>query len=346
MKKKVLMIGPLDIQGGMSTVMKNYMESSIMNEQFDVTYISSATEGNCYKKLSKMIEAFKISFLELKNNKIDLVHIHAALDASIYRKGVFIYLSKMFKSKVILHFHASDLDDFLFLRCNNLTRKIVKCIFKRSDIVISLNESMKKLLKERLNIDSSILYNFTNNKAQNLYNPSSKNILMLSRMSRNKGVYEAINVMIDLKESDLKLVLAGDGPELDEIREYVKKQGIEDKVIFAGWVDDKNKKQLFKDCYVSILPSHFEGVPMSILESLSFGVPVIASQVGGIPEIISENEGFLHQVKDESQLRNLLETLRGNDDLKRKLSNNCISKYKNVFTEEKHIKSLSDIYNS
>lgn len=341
---KILMMGPLDVNGGMSTVMKNYMESQELQYRADIRYISTATDGNKLEKIMKMINALiKLIYLLLLK-KIDIVHMHTALDKSIYRKGVFIKICKIFNKKVVLHFHASDLEEFYYNRCNDKKRNVVRNIFKSADIIISLNNSMKELLNKIFNVESEILYNFTVNKAENIYNTNSKNILMISRLTRDKGVYEAINIMNELKEYNIKLILAGDSIELDEIKNYVRQKLLDDVIEFVGWVDDDRKYDLFKDCFVSILPSYYEGVPMSILESLSYGVPVIASNVGGIPEIISAEEGYLHDAKNEEELANLILGLY-KDPLKRSnLSKNCISKHQKMFTENKHIERLIKIY--
>ena len=343
-KKKVLMIGPLDIQGGMSTVMKNYIHSKYFNEYIDLEYISTAKDGSIFEKLNKMLKGLIKFVYVLVFCKIDLIHIHTALDGSIYRKGIFINLAKFLNKKVVLHFHASDLDDFYYKRCNEIQRNVVRNIFNKADIIISLNKSIQNRIKEIFNLNSHVLYNFTNNCPNNIYNVDSKNILMISRLTKDKGVYEAINIMKDLKHYDIKLILAGDSQELDEIKNYVKCRELDDVVIFTGWVDDTKKFSLFEECFVSILPSHFEGIPMSILESLSCGVPIIASRVGGIPEIISNSEGYLHNSGDEEELKSHIINLYNDLEKRKSMSNNCIKKYERLFMERNHIEELNNIY--
>lgn len=345
-KKKILMIGPLDTQGGMSTVMKNYINSELLNKIVDIEYISSAADGSKIKKIYVMYKGLikLITKLIFYNKEIDIVHVHVALNGSIYRKGLFIKIAKKFNKKVVLHFHASDLEDFYWNRCNEKKRTIVKNIFKLADKTISLNNIMNKLLKDTFNIDSSILYNFINIERKSIYNINSKNILMISRLTEDKGVYEAINVMKNLREYGLKLILAGDSTEIDFVKQYTKDNNLDDCIVFTGWVDDREKVKLFADCFVSILPSHFEGIPMSLLESLSYGVPVIASNVGGIPEIISENEGYIHEVNNESELEECILKLYKNNEIKSTLSKNCIDKCLSVFSEEHHVNRLIEIY--
>uniref|UniRef100_UPI00262F10AE glycosyltransferase n=1 Tax=Terrisporobacter sp. TaxID=1965305 RepID=UPI00262F10AE len=188
------------------------------------------------------------------------------------------------------------------------------------------------------------LYNYLPNEAIDNYDIDSNKILMISRLTKEKGVYEAINVMNDLREYNLKLILAGDSPELKDIKAYVKSKSLDDIIYFTGWIDDDKKYTLFKDCFVSILPSHFEGIPMSILESISFGVPVIASRVGGIPEIISDNEGYLHEAKNEKELRKLIIEMYENREKRIAFSKSCLKKYEGKFTESKHIRQLYNIY--
>lgn len=342
----VLMLGPLDVHGGMSTVMKNYINSNIFKQNINLMYISTSTDGSIILKLLKSsIALIKLVFI-LVFNSIDIVHVHVALDGSIYRKGIFMRLSKLFNKSIVLHFHASDLEEFYYKRCDKNKKKIVLGIFNMADHVISLNKSMKEKLNDILGVNSTVLYNFTNNIDKPIYNLNSKNILMISRITYDKGIYELINVMDNLKKNNIKLILAGDSDEIDDIKLYVKSRKLEENIVFLGWVDEKQKYELFKDCFVSILPSHFEGIPMSILESLSYGVPVIASNIGGIPEIISQGkEGFLHEVYDEQELERLILYLYKNKDVKQMLSNNCIDRFRSKFCVEKHINFLNNIYN-
>ena len=345
-KLRVVMVGPLEINGGMSSVMMNYIDSFELNRNIELEYISTAKEGSKLLKINKLLKSIILFVRLLLFNKIDIVHIHTALDASIYRKGIFIKLGKLFNKKVILHFHASDLEDFYFNRCNYKRRDIVKKIFNSSDMVIALNCDMKKKLNKIIGVESRVLYNFTKevDECSIQYDKNSKNILMISRLTKNKGVYDAINAMKYLNTYGMKLILAGTSEEIGNIKKYLQQQELRGCVKLVGWVDSLEKEKLFKNCFVSILPSYFEGIPMSILESMSFGVPVIASKVGGIPEIVSNNEGYLHTPGNVDDLIEKIEKIYLMEEKRLLMSKSCVNRHKTSFGETRHIEKLICMY--
>ena len=146
-----------------------------------------------------------------------------------------------------------------------------------------------------------------------------------------------------LRDEDITFVLAGTSNEIDLIKQKIEENNLNNKVEILGWVSDKEK--LFKDCFASILPSYNECIPMGILESMSYGVPCIATNVGGIPEIITNQEdGVLINPGNINEIANSILMLKNNSNLKKILSIRCREKYLNYFSEDEHIKRLITIY--
>lgn len=115
-----------------------------------------------------------------------------------------------------------------------------------------------------------------------------------------------------LKEhQNAKLILAGDGPLLAESKELARTLNIQEHVEFLGNVE--NVPLLFQKCDALVLPSLSEGLPISILEAESAGLPIIASNVGGIPDIVKEN-GILFEVNNEKELLLAMKSLCENEE--------------------------------
>src|SRR5690606_39046507 len=111
------------------------------------------------------------------------------------------------------------------------------------------------------------------------------NILFLSTVNKNKGIYEAILGYEIIKEnfSNVSFEIGGDGPELENIKTLVNKKKMQD-VTFSGYLTGKQKIKAFLNADIYVFPSFSEGMPISILEAMASGLPIITTEVGGIKD--------------------------------------------------------------
>lgn len=138
-------------------------------------------------------------------------------------------------------------------------------------------------------------------------------ILSLCRMVRTKGLEFLVQAMQDVEG---RLVMAGDGPERERLMRMARKLGVKDKIDFPGKVSEKEKADLLASCSIFVLPSLFESYGIAAAEAMSYGKPVVATMVGGLPEVVGD-AGILIPPKDSvaiaKAIRQLLEdsTMRG-----------------------------------
>ncbi len=151
-------------------------------------------------------------------------------------------------------------------------------------------------------------------------------LLFIGRLIALKGVRNLLQALVRMPA--IELHIAGDGPESGKLREFAATHHL--NVIFHGWVSGSPKEKLFRDCDLAVFPSlqtqngRMEGVPVSILESLAAGIPVIATTTGGIPDVIRSGEnGWLIPPGDVSALTDAIRTLAGNPELRHRLSVNA-----------------------
>ncbi len=128
------------------------------------------------------------------------------------------------------------------------------------------------------------------------FNSKTRVLLSVGRLSHEKGHADLIKAFAIIRKSApsaaLRLVVVGDGPERPQIEGLCRSLGLEETVILAGQQDDVNPYYALADVFV--LPSHSEGSPNVLLEAMAAGVPVVATAVGGIPEIVTnQQEGLL-----------------------------------------------------
>ena len=129
-----------------------------------------------------------------------------------------------------------------------------------------------------------------------------------------------------------------------ELQSIINECGLSKIVRFEGWVSGDKKVELLNNTDVFILPSYTEGLPISILEAMSYRLPVISTPVGGIPEVVRDGEnGFLIKPGDKDALHNAIVRLANDEELREKMGNISYSKVQ-PHLPEIVAKELEDIY--
>ena len=144
--------------------------------------------------------------------------------------------------------------------------------------------------------------------------------LYFGRLSREKGILNLITAFSKL--DDGLLYIAGEGPEKETIEKIIKENKLEKRVKLLGFLNKEEMTEATRKCKFVVVPSiWYENCPYSILETLAIGKPVIGSNMGGIPELVNDNEnGFIYQYDKIDELSNKMKTLFENKKLVDKFS--------------------------
>lgn len=149
--------------------------------------------------------------------------------------------------------------------------------------------------------------------AQQAGNPKDRpfRLLFVGRLAPEKGVDVLVRAMRLLPVQDFELTIVGGGPLEPELKAMVLNLALESVIRFRGQVEHGQVAEYYKNADALIVPSHSEGQGVVIIEAMSFGVPVIASRVGGIPELIADGAtGLLFSAGDSDQLAAQITRLR------------------------------------
>ena len=237
----------------------------------------------------------RMAFKMLTDRNVKIMHLHTAADGSFWRHSSLARLGHAFEKKVILHIHASRFKEF-YNEASEKDRAKILDTLHIADMVIVLSKSWKEwftsigISEDKL----TILHNIT---PEPTHLPSAKtkdgkvHFLFLGEIGQRKGVFDIIRALEEHKseaEDRLELRIGGNRNE-DKLLAAIKSAGLEDIVKFEGWVSGEKKLNLLNWSDVYILPSFNEGLPISILESMSYGQPIISTEVGGIPEVVTGN---------------------------------------------------------
>ena len=168
--------------------------------------------------------------------------------------------------------------------------------------------------------------------------------LYIGRLSAEKGVKYLLEAMKDLPK-DIKLKIVGTGKEENNLKQYAKENNL-DNVEFVGFKNREEINEYYQNCIATILPCNwFEIFGMTNIESFINGKPVVASDIGGIPEIVEHNvNGLLFEPTNVEQLKECILTYWNNPELVIEHGKNGYQKAKTQYTEEKYYNELIKIY--
>ena len=333
---------------------KNYRSNKILKKN-KIKFLNvdlERTEINIFKEFKTLIAILRI----LKKIKPDIIHL-ITLKPIVYG-GL---LSIFFKNFKVI-FSIAGLGHIFF----NKKMYIRKFLFIQSiKIAVKLNHSIL-IFQNRESVKHFKRLNIMNNKTNyiltkgsgvdlNFFKPEIKknnlfNVLLASRMVWEKGVKEFIEAykIINKKKLNINFILAGgvdkDSPSAINI-EYLKKLNSHKYKNFKWIGFQKNIKKTINSCNLIVLPSYHEGAPKVLLEAAACGKPIIASNINGCREIVTNNyNGFLIPIKNSNLLANKIEILFSNKKLCEKMGRNSLIKAKKSFNVEKVIQQHIKIY--
>ncbi len=170
-------------------------------------------------------------------------------------------------------------------------------------------------------------------------------IVCLANFTPTKGQAVIIDTMPQLAAQfpTIRAILAGDGPELPAMKARAEALGMRDRVEFPGSVGDP--WDLLRAADVFVLASEIEGLPLVVLEAMSQGVPVVATDVGGMPEAVIEDEtGFLVPAHDVSALATSIARILGDPSVAERMRQAALTRFDQRFTMERMLEAHSDLY--
>jgi glycosyltransferase involved in cell wall biosynthesis len=293
--------------------------------------------------------------------QVHILHLQVSERSSFIRKGLLCLLGKSLGMTVVIHHHGAELIPF-FQSTSWLMRHWTRFVIGRAGANVVLGERWRTFLESEVGVDVDrikILYNavpdYSNQPttARSFLTRTNKSsatfrLLFLAQLVPRKGVGELLLALRRLQADGLSVhaTLAGGG-DLPRYKEEARKLGILDSCDFVGWVDRNYVRRLLQNSDALVLPSFDEGLPMSILEALSSGLPVIATPVGSIGEVLTSRiDCLLVQPADFESIVLAVKELAENRMFRCRLSSNGRELYERLFTVDVFMSKLLDIYRS
>ncbi|RDX01367.1 glycosyltransferase family 4 protein [Listeria kieliensis] len=336
---KILMIGPdSKAKGGMATVLNNFKSFTYTDCQ--IIFLTSWREKH---RIWTAIKCFFQIRKTLKQQQIDLIHFHVAQKGSFFRKA-FLLAAVPKKYHTLFHMHASQFDTFYEVQPTFMKKWIGK-VFNRVDEVVVLSQEWAQFYWGLTNTKISIIENAVFIPKKNPYATNQKLIVTFGKIGERKGSYDILNIAKQVATTmpDVKFILYGDG-EVNKIQQKIKDLELSN-ISVGGWLDDKMKSEVMKHAAVHLLPSYQEGLPMAILETMSYGIPNISTDVGGIPQIIQDGEnGYTVRPGENQKMARILELFLRSPELQRQLSDKAYQTLNDKFSIDDNFKKWIHLY--
>jgi glycosyltransferase involved in cell wall biosynthesis len=341
--QKVLFVGPADKQGGMGAVLRSYKKSI---SAFNLITTHDNEKLNLFYFPLQFLKIFKFIIL---NDDLEIVHIHSASKGSFLRKSLVLLLSKALHKKVVFHIHGGGFVQFY--STNQFLKNLVQWILSRADVLICLSEEWKLVFK-REGFNKYIVQ--LNNPVHNfpavvkVRDHTILKLLFLGRISAQKGLFDLLDYLRYndyFKNGMIKLTIGGTG-DIEQLNEYLEDEVFKSHVTYLGWLNEDAKEKQFLANDIFILPSYYEGLPVSILEAMAAQMPIIATNVGGIPSVVQPGtNGWLFDAGSFSCLDQVLGDLLKNKHL---IADYGIQSLRLVqpYMADRIIGDLSDVYSS
>ena len=304
--KKVLFVAPnIRWKGGISSVVMEY-KKAIGTFQYQP---STTSEDIRITLISFPFLVLQFCLQLATKGAIKVVHIHGASRGSFYRKYILFLLAKyIFRKKVIYHIHGAMYHLF-YENASPFVQHRIRHFINTTDCVIVLSDWWKTYFEETfrprmIRIIPNIV-SATRAEDASYERSGAIRFLFLGRIGERKGVYDLLETLHQHQTAlgdSYRLELGGDG-ETEKLQTLIEQYQLGNNVKFLGFVTGSKKEELLRAANVYILPSYNEGLPISILEAMSFGLPVISTGVGGIPEVVLPYEnGLLVSAGDQQAI--------------------------------------------
>lgn len=333
-------------RGGMRSVVEAYQSDGFVAEE-RITLIASYVDGTFVRRQAQLLFALMRFLLLLAVRRVELVHCHAAMRGSFWRKSLFASIARLCQVPTILHLHGSEMKPF-WLSQTPFAKSLIKNQLESASRVIVLSESWRMFVQQIAPLAHiSILPNYVavpNIRDENKVVNSS--VLFLGLIGDRKGVFDLLpsfnKLLVD--HPDARLLIGGNG-ETERANKEARSLGVESSVDLLGWIDELERHRLLSTSSIYVLPSYNEGLPMSVLEAMAMGLPVVTTRAGGLPELIDHGiDGLLINAGDREALTDALGLLLSDRKLRETLGSNARKKVNDFYSEHVILPRLASIY--
>ncbi|TMH59819.1 MAG: glycosyltransferase family 4 protein [Betaproteobacteria bacterium] len=324
-----------ETRGSIAAVVESYRANGLF-KRWPIQYIATRGDGTLVQRSVLLAKAGRDFGSMLAQHRRMAVHVHAAAGAGFWREAAFMGAALAAGCPLVVQLHGNGFDASIRWFLERAAAVCVPCEASRTWVKSMARNADVVLAPPPVAVAVPEL-------------PAKPNlVLFLGRLEAKKGIYDLLDAVAGLRAAvpDVRLVCAGDGDRIGVAR-YAERLGIADAVKFTGWVGPSGKRALLEHAAAFALPSYDEALPVSLLEAMSAGVPVVASPTGGIGEVVADDaSGFLVAPGDKAGLERALRRLLIDRELAARVGAAARETARARFAPERALSVLENLYES
>lgn len=318
----VLMLGDsLTQSGGIATLQKLIIKYAPPHLKID--QIATRDEGSGFKKGVVFLRAIYLLTRRLLSQQTDVIHIHIADGGSILRKAILAKIAFLFKKPVLMHAHGAVFH-LNYENSPKFVQQLMQKVFSQCQGWIALTSFWQDFYISSLGLDASKVFVLLNptelpDIIPHRINSTKIKLVFVGRIGQRKGTFDLIEAFAQLPKNlrtSVELLVAGDG-EINKARQLAQDFDLTEQITFLGLINAQERDYLLETADVYILPTYNEGLPLALLEAMSWGLPVITTPVSGIPDVVKDRQnGLIVEAGNIQQLADAITLSIENEDLR------------------------------
>ena len=364
-KPHILFITPLPPPVHGSAMVSQYIKDSRMiQESFSCDFVNLSTSRRMdeigkksVKKLYRFVRSYVTVFHKLLFHRYDLCYLAVTCHGIGFLKDMpFVMLCKWLGKKVAIHQHNKGM-------CNYVDRlvynRLLPMAYKDTHVILlswKLYPDVERIVsRDQVWICPNGIPDKSSTLTSSDLEPLVPQLLFLSNLVESKGVYVLLDACLLLKEEGYRFVfnlVGGESKEINRVllEKQITQRGLEGYVVYHGPQYGEEKERLFREADIFVQPTFEDCFPLTIVEAMQHGLPVVSTMEGAIPDMVIHGEtGFVCEPKNPYQLAKYLKKLLNDNELRQQLGKNACCRYKERYTLEAFEKNfqeiLSDILN-
>jgi glycosyltransferase involved in cell wall biosynthesis len=327
--------------GGIASVIDGYVRDGLV-QRWNIEVLATHDR---HERARRFASAMGSLGAMLVAGRVSILHCHVATRGSFWRKALLSEMARLRGVPVIFHLHGAETRAF-YERQTRAVKHLFARELESAAAVIVLSESWREFavsIAPRANV--RVIPNYV---ALPTLDDTARSVsaLFLGELIPRKGVFDLLPAFKTVRATiaDTRLELCGVG-ELERVRALLSSLHIEDSVEMPGWVSGVEKARRLRHAGVYVLPSYNEGLPMSILEAMSYGMPIVSTRVGGIPELVRHGlDGYLVEPGDVGGLASAMTEILSDPELRRRMGASARRRIETTYSRDVVLPKLEQLY--
>jgi len=290
---RVLHLGP-DVPGGMAEAMRGLLASPLAERYRLEVVPTHRGPGPLQRLMVYCLALLRLTWWSVRGRG-RIVHIHATVRGSMYRKAVLVLLAQALRRRVILHVHSGPGDVATFRAgLGRASVTLFHLAFRQADLVLAVSGASAAALELAFDVDRIEVVLNAAPAGPGEIPPRDRQgtplaVYLGGFANPVKGGEVLLEALAGAEERELRVMLAGPG-ELPEAGRRLVEGG---RVRWRGWLDAEGRDDALCEAEIFVLASTSEGLPMALLEAMSYGLAIVATEVGGVPDVAANGEDAL-----------------------------------------------------